>query len=86
MKFMELLFSAASDFIASRTAPSGEDDRSKAPGLDNRPLPCPPIIISEVIPISHKRDQESYRQIVKSGIPSGKPTTNLSLLYAWGSP
>jgi hypothetical protein len=56
MNFVPLRSSAASDFIACRTASNGEDNRSKAPGLDNRPPPCPLIIISEVIPISHKRD------------------------------
>jgi hypothetical protein len=50
MNFVHLPFSAASDFIVYRTASSGEENRSKAPGLDNGPHPCPLIIISEVIP------------------------------------
>src|SRR5215469_13505886 len=57
MNFVHLRFSASSDFIAYRTASSGEDNRSKAPsGLDNRPPPCPLIIIGKVIPKSHKKD------------------------------
>jgi hypothetical protein len=43
-------FNAASDFIAYRTASSGEDDRSKAPVLDNRPPPCPRSLLAKLFP------------------------------------